>query len=49
METKDIKPKRHLYLHKPPPNKRYAEAAGGISFLIFVGILVIRILAGLIK
>lgn len=49
MEQKDIKPKRHLYLHKPPPDKRYAEAAFGISFLIFLGLLAIRILSGLIK
>jgi hypothetical protein len=49
MEQKEIKPKRHLYLHKPPPDKRYAEMVGGVSFLIFLVIVVIRILAGLIK
>lgn len=49
MEKKDIKPKRHLYLHKPPPNKRYAESIGGGALLVFLVILAIRILTGLIK
>jgi hypothetical protein len=49
MEQKEIKPKRHLYLHKPPPSKRYSEAVGGVCFLVFLALLLIRILTGLIK
>jgi hypothetical protein len=48
MDNREIKPKRHLYLHKPPPKrKRYSEAVGGISLLIFLGILFLRLIASL--
>ncbi len=47
MEQKLNKPKRHLYLHKPPPQKRYSALS--IGWVIFLVILAVRILSGLIK